>query len=147
MILFSITYLMDEQKCYGFLVDVLHPHGLGCPRCHRPIEEIKIHNKDMWPVLCFRCSCGRIFNAFAETDWQGTHYSCSIIVKIFQGITQGTTTSHLGKELLIDRGCLIRRRHKIQQRAADAQPIEPLPDIAAESDEMFQNAGEKRCAT
>ncbi|MDQ5853887.1 MAG: hypothetical protein M3380_17840, partial [Chloroflexota bacterium] len=35
-------------------------------------------------------------------------------------------------------------RHRLHARAADLQPETPLPDQATESDEMFQNAGEKR---
>ena len=29
MIEFSIVDLMDEQKCYNFLVSLLHPNGLA----------------------------------------------------------------------------------------------------------------------
>ncbi len=146
MILFPITHLMDEQKCYAYLVEILHPNGLGCPRCHLSVDEIKIHRKDRAPLLYYHCACGRIFNAFAGTDWQGTHHSCSIIVRILQGVAQGTSTSHLAQELSIDRTRLLQRRHKIQKHAVDAQPTGLLPDLVVEADELFQNAGEKRCS-
>lgn len=143
MIVFPTTDLMDEQKCYDYLVDILHPHGLSCPHCYRPVAESKVHRMDREPLLYYRCFCGRVFNAFAGTDWQGTHYSCSTIVQILKGIAQGTTTSHLAKELGIDRVNVLQRRHKMQQRAVDAQPTDPFLDPVVETDELFQNAGEK----
>lgn len=147
MIQFPITHLMDEQKCYEFLVEILHPNGFGCPRCHLPVNAIRVHRKDRAPLLYYRCSCGRVFNAFTGTEWQGAHHSCSTIVRILQGVAQGTPTAHLAKELKIDRTRLLQRRHKLQKHAVDAQPTEPLPDSVVEADELFQNAGEKRFAT
>lgn len=144
MIIFPITHLFDEQKCYEYLLAILHPKGLCCPRCNRSIEEISVHRWDRAPVLYYRCLCGRIFNAFAGTDWQGTHHSCSTIVRILQGFSQGVPTNHLALELEIDRKHLLERRHIIQARAANARPSEPLPDRVVEADELYQNAGEKR---
>ncbi len=31
---FPIAEFMDEDSCYEKLVDLLHPEGLACPRCH-----------------------------------------------------------------------------------------------------------------
>jgi hypothetical protein len=143
MIRFSTVELMDEQKCYDYLVEILHPDGLCCPECESPVEQSKVHRQDRAPVLYFRCSCGRIYNAFAGTLWQGSHHSCCVIVRILQGFAQGTPTLHLAKELGIDRKHLLERRHKIQSLAAQACIREPLPDEVVETDEMYQNAGEK----
>jgi hypothetical protein len=32
MLIFPIDELMEEQACYDFLVKVLHPKGLCCPK-------------------------------------------------------------------------------------------------------------------
>ncbi len=32
---FPIIDRMGPDACYGFLLDLLHPDGLRCPRCHR----------------------------------------------------------------------------------------------------------------
>ena len=125
------------------MVEVLHPGGFTCPGCHISVDRIRVHRKDRWPVLYYRCSCGRVFNAFTATDWQGTHYSCSTIIRILQGTAQGIPTAHLAKELGIDRSRLLQKRHKAQLHAANAQSKEPMSDPVVESDEMFQNAGEK----
>jgi hypothetical protein len=143
MIRFSTLQLMDEQKCYDYLVEILHPDGLCCPACERPVEQSKVHRHDRAPVLYFRCSCGRIYNAFAGTLWQGTHHSCCVIVRILQGFAQGIPTLHLAQELGVDRKHLLERRHRIQELAAQACRREPLADAVVEADEMYQNAGEK----
>jgi transposase-like protein len=75
--------------------------------------------------------------------WENTHHSCSVIVRILQGFAQGITTLHLAKELDIDRKHLLERRHKMQALAAAACDRNPLPDPVVETDEMYQNAGEK----
>jgi len=63
MIRFSTLDLMDEPKCYVYLVAILHPEGLGCPACHTPVAHAKVHRRDRAPLLSFRCACGRIYNA------------------------------------------------------------------------------------
>lgn len=143
MIIFSTVDFMDEQKCYDFLVDILHPQGAHCPNCQRPVEASSVHRRDRAPLLYLRCPCGGIYNAFTGTVWQGTHHCCSVIVRILQGFVQGTPTLHLAKELGLDRKHLLERRHELQNFAAQACPREPLADTVVEADEMYQNAGEK----
>lgn len=143
MILFSIVDLMDEQKCYEFLLNILQPDGLHCPKCKTPVEEGKVHRRDRAPLLYFRCSCGCIYNAFTGTVWQGTHHRCSVVIRILQGFAQGVPTQHLAKELGIDRKHLLERRHKLQGFIAKACSRDPLPDKVVEADELYQNAGEK----
>ena len=143
MIRFSTVELMDEQKCYDYLVEILHPKGLCCPACGTPAEQAKVHRRDRAPILCFRCACGRSYNAFAGTVWQGTHNRCSVIVRMLQGFAQGIPTLHLAQALAIDRKQLLERRHKLQELAAQTCDRSPLPDPVVEADEMYQNAGEK----
>lgn len=144
MIQFSTVDLLDEDKCYVFLRNILHPDGFCCPRCKRPVEKSRVHRRDRAPVLYFRCSCGRIYNAFAGTVWQKTSHRCSMIVRILQGFSQGVSTKHLAEELGIDRVKLLKRRHQLQDLAANALPRVALNDSVIEADEMYQNSGEKR---
>ena len=95
------------------------------------------------PIIPFRCARGRIDNAFAGTLWQGTHHRRRVIVRILQGVAQGTPTLRLARELGIDRKHLLERRHKIQALAAEACNRSPLPDPVVDVDERYQNAGEK----
>jgi transposase len=143
MIRFSTCGLMDENKCYEFLVEILHPNGTCCPLCEKPVEQSKVHRRDRAPVLSFRCDCGRVYNAFTGTVWQGSHHDCCTIVYILQGIAQGKPTLHLAEELNIDRKHLLERRHRIQELAERACDRSHLADDVTEADEMYQNSGEK----
>ena len=144
MIRFSTLDLLDEQMCYDYLVSILHPGGLCCPRCNRPASDAGVHRRDLAPLLRFRCPCKSIYNAFAGTVWQGTHHSCARIVRILQGFAQGVSTLHLAKELGIDNKHLLERRHRLQGFLEEHAQRTRLPDRVVESDEMYQNAGEKR---
>jgi hypothetical protein len=146
MLSFPTADLWDEQKCYDWLVNILHPHGLRCERCQWPAAEARVHRRDRAPVLYYRCACGRIYNTFAGTIWQGTQRACSQIISILQGFAQGKTTAHLARELDTARPHLLALRHRLQANAANGCPPDALPDAVVEVDEMYQNAGEKRRA-
>jgi transposase-like protein len=144
---FPIIDLMDQEGCRQRLFDLLHPEGSACPRCGAR-EGLNIHRRHPnSPVVDFRCKgCGRVFNMFTGTLWQGTHLSAAQILLILRGITQGTPTAKLAREVGITRQHLLILRHKIQARALAAADHSPLPDDQTEADEMYQNAGEKRGA-
>ena len=116
MIIFPIQELMDEQKCYDYLLNVLHPQGLKCPAGHPVRSGQKPQDRHRAPVFDYRCSvCGSVFNAFTNTVWRGSRYTCVQMVLILRGIAQGTPTEHLADELGLDRSHLLEKRHEIQQ--------------------------------
>ena len=116
MLIFPIDELMDEQACYVFLLKVLHPKGLQCPKHHALPEDQAPHDRHRAPIFDYRCRrCGAIYNLFTHTLWSRSRYSCKTIVLIMRGIAQGTPTLHLAKELRLDRSHLQKRRHAIQQ--------------------------------
>jgi len=51
---FPIQDLMDETACYQYLLDVLHPEELHCPRCQAR-EGFQVHRYFREPVLDYRC--------------------------------------------------------------------------------------------
>ncbi len=141
---FSLNELLDEQKCYDFLVGVLHPGGLRCPNGHG-LEDGYVHMRDRSPLLDYCCrSCGRHFNAFSGTVLSGTRYSVVQIVQLLRGIVQGVPTARLAREMGVDRKWLLGWRHKLQGFAEKTKATTPLPDAVVECDEMYQNAGEKK---
>lgn len=143
---FPLEPLLDPQSCYDFLLDLLHPHGLGCPRGH-PLADCYVHERHRAPILHYRCkSCGRCFNLFTDTVLQATKYNAVQIVQLLRGIAQGVSTAQLAREIGVDRKWLLVRRHQLQNHALRARNQAPLDDRVVEADEMYQNAGEKRRA-
>ena len=129
MLRFPIGDLLDEGRCYDFLLQVLHPAGLACPNGHPLPPGQAPHDRHRAPVVDYRCrACGAVFNLFTATFWSKSRYPCSTIVLILRGIAHGTPTSHLAEELGIDRGHLLERRHAIQ--ALLEQHLSPLPAAA-----------------
>jgi transposase-like protein len=128
MMQFPLDTLLDEQACYDFLLRVLHPNGLACPRGHQLPPHQAPHDRHRVQIVDYRCrTCGAVFNLFTNTLWSKTRYRCSTIVLILRGIAQGTPTKHLAAELGIDRGHLLERRHDIQavlaRRLSPPQPV------------------------
>lgn len=143
---FPINHLLDAQACYDEVVALLHPQGLGCPNGHG-LDQCYIHKRDRAPVVDYRCKCcGRCFNAFSTTILHGTYYTPVQIVQLLRGIAQGVSTAQLAREMGVDRGWLLHRRHQMQDLAMQACPRDALPDAVTEADEVYLNAGEKRRA-
>lgn len=144
MMRFPITALLDETDCYQYLLHTLHPHGLACPQDHALPAGQAPHKRDSGSVVSYRCrQCGAVFNLFSGTLFSGTHYSCRTLVLFLRGVLQGGTTQLLAEELGCDYGTLLTWRHRLQAQALAARPAAPLADQELETDELFQNAGEK----
>jgi transposase-like protein len=144
---FPIGEVMDEGACYAWLLSHLHPGGLACPRCGAGGEHLGVHRRRREHVPDYRCGgCGRVFNAFTGTVFQGTHRSPSQLVLIIRGVAQGQTTARLARELHASRRHLLGLRHELQSGAEAGLDRSALPDAVVECDEMYQNAGEKRRA-
>jgi transposase-like protein len=141
---FPISELMDEDACSQKLLSWLHPDGLACPRCGAR-EDLRVHRRHRAPVLDYRCpACHRVFNAFTGTALQGTKRRPVELMLILRGIAQGVPTAQLARELGCDRKELLRLRHRLQHLAWRFRSQSRLDDPVVETDEMYQNAGEKR---
>src|SRR5436305_10339995 len=115
MLLWPITELLDEARCYEYLRDRLYPDGLVCPNGHPLPPTQAPHDRHHAPILDYRCrQCGAVFNLFTGTVFSKTRYSARRILQILRGIAQGVSTKHLAEELQVDRGNLLEHRHAIQ---------------------------------
>jgi transposase-like protein len=140
---FPIADLLDESACYDYLVGLMHPRGLTCPRCGS--GDLRVHRRTRDPVLDYRCPrCRRIFNAFTRTAFHKMQYRPARLVLILRGFAQGTPTAQLARELGVSRPHLLGIRHRLQDNALTHRDAGPLPDREVEADELYQNAGEKR---
>jgi transposase-like protein len=144
MVQFPIQALMSFEKCYKFLLGILHPLGLHCPDGHPLVERQKPHKFRKNGLPCYRCqACGKVFNIFTGTILKGIHYDCINIVLMLRGFAKGDTTQMLSKELKVSYNALLDWRHLLQEFAFENRDVSCLTDTDVESDEVFQNAGEK----
>lgn len=127
---FPIGELLDEDRCYEWLVEHLHPEGLRCPKGHERPDDEAPHTRDRAPIVEYRCRiCGRVYNVFTDTVLNGIRYRCSTIVLILRRFLRGETTAGLAAELGIDRANLLRLRHDthaiLNDRFPPPQPFCP----------------------
>ena len=141
---FPLDDLLDEDRCYAWLLRNLHPEGLHCPNGHDLPPDQCPHTRNRAPVVEYRCrQCHRVFNVFTNTALNGIRYPCSKLVMVLHGFMKGTPTLQMSDELSIDRSNLLTRRHDFQALLQERFSPSALLDHATEADEMFQNAGEK----
>jgi transposase-like protein len=78
MLRFPLAGLLDEQACHDFLLHILHPDPLYCPRGH-PLPADQAPHRRRRPVISdYRCrQCGAVFNLFSGTIFWKTCYRCS----------------------------------------------------------------------
>ena len=76
----------------------------------------------------YKCRvCGKVYNLFTDTLWQGARYPCRKIVLLMRGVAQGVSTQHLAQELGLDRSHVLKKRHAIQQLAEERlSPLSPV---------------------
>jgi hypothetical protein len=65
-------------------------------------------------------------------------------VLLLRGVCKGEPSTVLAQELSLSRQSVHLWRRRIQANACEVLSQSPLTDSDTETDEMFQNAGEKR---
>ena len=68
MLRFPLDGLLAEQACYVFLLHILHPDGLHCPRGHPLMASQSPHRRRRPVIPDYRCrQCDAVFNLFTST--------------------------------------------------------------------------------
>jgi hypothetical protein len=143
---FPITELLDHKRSTEWIIEYFHPDGLKCPGCGAPIEQARdFRATDRSQLMTYRCQvCDTVYNLYTGTVFQQHHLSPQQVVLLMRGICKGESSKMLAQELQLNYKTVLDLRHSIQANAQRQQPDTPLSDTATETDEMFQNAGEKR---
>jgi transposase-like protein len=143
---FPITNLMDREACLNWIQEYFHPDGLQCPHCGADFGQARWFRRTKRSELdVYRCqACKGIYNLYSSTVFEGRYFRPEQTVLFIRGVCQGKPTAKLARELSISRPTATEVRHQLQANAEKEQPETPLEDEAAETDEMFQNAGEKK---
>lgn len=142
---FPIQSLIDEEQAEAWVLNHFHPEGLYCPKCQASVSEARHFRKTATSGLqVYRCKhCQSIYNLYSGTVFAHTQFRPSQVVLLLRGVCQGVSSSQLARELEISRQTVLSIRRKLQASAEAIQPKDALPDAEVETDEMFQNAGEK----
>jgi transposase-like protein len=143
---FPILELLDEDASIVWLGQHFHPRGLKCVHCQAGPDNARLFRTNRRSGLrVYRCeACQGIYNLYSGTVFEGSQLRPSQVILLLRGILQGQSSKHMGRELGLTGKTVLKWRHRLQARAEQLQPDTPLLDTASESDEMFQNAGEKR---
>ena len=143
---FPITELLDYESSSDWILKHFHPNGLQCPGCQKTVKEAReFRQTRKSKLVVYRCKgCGTVYNLYSGTVFERYPWTPMQVVLLMRGICKGETTRELAAELKMNYKTVLDMRHKAQANAESEQPKMSLPDSHSETDEMFQNAGDKR---
>lgn len=143
---FPITDLLDDERSTQWVSEHFHPNGFRCPKCHAGTNDARhFRTTKRSQLVVYRCNkCETIYNLYTGTILQQCHLTPSQALLLIRGVLKGESSKQLASELGLNYQTVLSLRHKLQDRAKALQPETPLLDDETETDEMFQNAGEKR---
>jgi transposase-like protein len=143
---FPITELLDEESSLDWLNRHFHPQGMRCPSCGRADCEARPFRETACSrLVTYRCTgCETAYNLYTGTVFEGRQLTPHHVVLLLRGVSKGEPSTRLAKELELSYPTVLNIRHQLQANAEWEQPNTPLADRQTETDEMFQNAGEKR---
>jgi transposase-like protein len=146
---FPIVDLLDYERSVSWIIEYFHPDGFRCPVCRASVEQARAFRETKRSqLMVYRCQvCDKPYNLYTGTVFQQRHLTPPQVVLLMRGICKGESSKILAAELDLDYKTVLDLRHTIHANAEAQQSQEALPDEQTETDEMFQNAGEKRRGT
>jgi transposase-like protein len=146
---FPIVDLLDDELSVTWLLKYFHRQGLRCPHCQASVEQAREFRRTKASgLMVYRChACAKTYNVYSGTIFEGRHLHPAQVVLLLRGVSKGEPTLSLARELGLSRQTVHELRQHLQARAERLQPETALPDARTETDELFQNAGEKRRTT
>ena len=143
--IFPITALLDEQESMAWVEQHFHPKGLQCPKCGASPREAREFRKHKRGFVDYRClSCQRTYNLYTGTLFAGSNLEPRRVVLLVRGVCKGEPATVLAEELGLSRQGVHRWRKRLQANGYTRLSPQALLDSETETDELFQNAGEKR---
>jgi hypothetical protein len=84
---------------------------------------------------------------YTGTVFGNKHLRPAQVILLLRGVCKGESSAGLSRELHLAYDTVHHLRQQLHANAHRLQPDTPLLDAVTETDEMFQNAGEKRRKT
>jgi transposase-like protein len=147
--IFPITKLLGDQASEKWLLRHLHPNGLRCPACQAGLKQArKFRVARRTQLSDYRCrQCGTVYNLYTGTVFAHKQLRPQQVVMLLRGICKGEPSTTLAEENAMSWRTVHELRRVLQDNCYQMLPQTPLPERDTETDEMFQNAGEKRRKT
>jgi transposase-like protein len=146
--IFPITDLLDDASSSQWIAQYFHPQGFRCPYCESGVEQARVFRHSKRGLVDYRCKhCARVYNLYSGTVFAGCGLSARQAVLLIRGVCKGESSATLAEELGVCRSTVHLLRQKVQANGYTMLAEGALPDTDTETDEMFQNAGEKRATT
>ena len=146
--IFPIAELLDERESLAWVEKYFHPKGLNCPGCGATREHAREFRKHKRGFVDSRCSnCQRTYNVYTGAVFAGSNLEPRHVVLLIRGVCKGDPATVLAEELALSRQCIHRWRQRLHANGYRMLSQQALRDRETETDEMFQNAGEKRRQT
>lgn len=142
---FPILDVCDDELGEVWVQKYFHPSGLKCPRCGKSVKQARRFGQTKRSqVRQYRCGeCQTVYTVYSGTVFANKQLRPAQVVLLLRGICKGESTAGLARELALSYDTVHHLRQRIQANAVKLQPDTPLPDPVTETDEMYQNAGEK----
>jgi transposase-like protein len=146
---FPLLDLIDSDLAKDWIEKYFHPDGLRCPHCQTSHEKSRFFRANRGSGLeVYRCSkCHGVYSLYSGTVFECSQLTPEQVILVIQGVMQGKSSLQLAREVGLTPKTALKWRQRLQKQAKALQPNSPLPDRVTESDEMYQNAGEKRKRT
>lgn len=146
--IFPITELLSDEASVEWIEKHFHPKGLRCPTCKANKEQARVFRPRQRGTLDYRClNCDTVFNLYHGTLFSGSNLRPRQVVLLVRGVCKGESSPVLAEELGLSRQSVHTWRKRLQANGYRLLGETPLRDRQTETDEMFQNAGEKRGQT
>ena len=143
--LFPITDLLSHEQSVAWLETHFHPEGLRCPSCGASREQARPFRTTQRGLLTYRCKCCQsAYNLYSGIIFANSLLPPAKVVLLLRGVCKGESSAALAQELGLSRTSVHEWRHQVQHNGYAMRAQDALPDTHSETDEMFQNAGEKR---
>lgn len=146
---FPILDICDDELGEVWLRKHFHPQGLHCPQCGVSVKQSRFFGRTRDShVTMNRCQrCQTAYTVYTGTVFAKKQFRPAQVILLLRGICKDESTASLSRELHRAYDTVHHLRQQIHANAIRLQADTPLADAVTETDEMFQNAGEKRRKT
>ena len=146
---FPILEICDDELGEIWLRKYFHPQGMHCPSCSASANQARFFGQTTRShVTMYRCrQCQAAYTVHTGTLFANKHLRPAQVILLLRGVCKGESTASLARGLHMAYDTVHHLRQQLHTNAIRLQPETPVPDAVTETDEMFQNAGEKRRKT